>query len=531
MAAFGKQVIVLGGESNAAFAQTRPDDPSVVHVLDTGACASRLLLARCWLTKQSVVEFPAKIKYPADVPRPAGQQQIARKSSMPAMVDPPGQSAQPQQLPSGMDDTSRPRTASLGRQSAPPAQVQTQTRPVQNIPSSSPEVVASRAMSPMTTERQPNGNPPRSASSASLDRSPQQAALGPPLNLDSIAERQLVQSNDNQANATKSNGPPQRPRRQDDDVYGVGGDRSRPFSPIDSTETNSAATHKQTPVNGDEEHSSSTQASLPRTMSPQHAYNGAVGRARAAQSPSADQPPPADAFYYGARSPIGTGFSADRPNSVISSGDVMRELKDKDAEIAAAKHREAVLRAALQQAKESGFLSGGSEDGLGLDSSVDRAHAEQTSSTLGMNQALLQLKQNYAALRVSGWPTRPSSIATYILLPNVVCRTNWQKPRVKRTNDKLTRNAFERVPSRRRPFIALSWPRWMQEARSISPELTRSGSMTWKSNLSTYLSSMNSSAKRYHSSNQAYNQRKRCEQMQRNVKRILPNAPLKQQQV
>jgi hypothetical protein len=37
MAAFGKQVLVLGGESNAAFAQSRVDDPSVIHVLDTGA--------------------------------------------------------------------------------------------------------------------------------------------------------------------------------------------------------------------------------------------------------------------------------------------------------------------------------------------------------------------------------------------------------------------------------------------------------------------------------------------------------------
>lgn len=35
MAAFGKHVFVLGGESNAAFAQPRGDDPNVVHVLDT----------------------------------------------------------------------------------------------------------------------------------------------------------------------------------------------------------------------------------------------------------------------------------------------------------------------------------------------------------------------------------------------------------------------------------------------------------------------------------------------------------------
>jgi hypothetical protein len=41
MAAFGKQVLVLGGESNAAFAQSRVDDPSVIHVLDTGASSRR----------------------------------------------------------------------------------------------------------------------------------------------------------------------------------------------------------------------------------------------------------------------------------------------------------------------------------------------------------------------------------------------------------------------------------------------------------------------------------------------------------
>lgn len=36
MAAFGKQIFVLGGDSNAAFAQTRTEDPNVIHVLDTG---------------------------------------------------------------------------------------------------------------------------------------------------------------------------------------------------------------------------------------------------------------------------------------------------------------------------------------------------------------------------------------------------------------------------------------------------------------------------------------------------------------
>jgi hypothetical protein len=36
MAAFGKQIFVLGGDSNAAFMQPRTDDPNVIHVLDTG---------------------------------------------------------------------------------------------------------------------------------------------------------------------------------------------------------------------------------------------------------------------------------------------------------------------------------------------------------------------------------------------------------------------------------------------------------------------------------------------------------------
>jgi len=36
MAAFGKQIFVLGGDSNAAFVQPRNDDPNVIHVLDTG---------------------------------------------------------------------------------------------------------------------------------------------------------------------------------------------------------------------------------------------------------------------------------------------------------------------------------------------------------------------------------------------------------------------------------------------------------------------------------------------------------------
>lgn len=44
MAAFGKQIFVLGGDSNAAFAQTRTEDPNVIHVLDTGKGLHRLLM-------------------------------------------------------------------------------------------------------------------------------------------------------------------------------------------------------------------------------------------------------------------------------------------------------------------------------------------------------------------------------------------------------------------------------------------------------------------------------------------------------
>lgn len=36
MAAAGNQVFVLGGDSNAAFAQSRSEDPNIIHVLDTG---------------------------------------------------------------------------------------------------------------------------------------------------------------------------------------------------------------------------------------------------------------------------------------------------------------------------------------------------------------------------------------------------------------------------------------------------------------------------------------------------------------
>ena len=69
LATFQNKVIVLGGES---FTGAKPDDPSMIHVLDTG-----------------------KIKYPPDNPSQRGGSMSTRKSSLPSGAVAPGQSQIP----------------------------------------------------------------------------------------------------------------------------------------------------------------------------------------------------------------------------------------------------------------------------------------------------------------------------------------------------------------------------------------------------------------------------------------------------
>jgi hypothetical protein len=83
------------------------------------------------------------------------------------------------------------------------------------------------------------------------------------------------------------------------------------------------------------------------------------------------------------------------------SGDVIRELKNREGEIAAGKQREAALRAALQQAMRAGFVfSEGNEPGE-LDSGVEISSEAQQTDNRNIAQTLLYLKHSNAVLRVS----------------------------------------------------------------------------------------------------------------------------------
>jgi hypothetical protein len=107
--------------------------------------------------------------------------------------------------------------------------------------------------------------------------------------------------------------------------------------------------------------------------------------------------PPADAFYYG-RSPTANGFSPNiRPGSLNGSTELMKELKNRDAELDAGRKREAALRAILGKAMQEGFVTEDLDD-----DEDDKEDREGDDDLVGkLTDALVRLKHDKAAIQVS----------------------------------------------------------------------------------------------------------------------------------
>lgn len=285
MAAFGRQIVVLGGDANDAFAN-KPTDPTLVHVLDTG-----------------------KIKYPPEVQRMNGNgsQQIAKKGSMPAMRV----NGINGELPTPMQTSHEP----IERSSAPPSQIIRQTLDpnkegdevledhrrngnlrVVNGPALAPPIDL-QSQHPPAYERSAESTPQMTDHSSAAESA---EVASPP---DEFADQDA-----------KRNGRPQRPRRDGDEALGdttKGHLVGRPFSPQEAEEHN-------TPRTGESLLASRIRTSLdptPRTESPTYSLREAWAQ-RSNGRTLARSPPPADAFYYGSRSPTAEIYGSDEEQSL-----------------------------------------------------------------------------------------------------------------------------------------------------------------------------------------------------------------------
>jgi len=306
-------------------------------------------VSACILHRDSTDIIAVKIKYPPDTQAP---RQAKPKVPDAAAQPMPRDSSPPKQQPS---DTPQ----SVRRQLAPSASMDS----------------LARATSPPS----------------SSDRLAQMAQHAPPLAAP-IETRSIPRSeSQNIADAARSlpnGGPPQRPKRDDDeDFRRAMSPTNGPVSPVQSTYP-----VRVTSPNG-----------VGPASPPQTRKNGFNPSVRGTRSPSprlrmADNPerpaPPPDAFYYG-RSPTTNGFSG-RPSSLSGSGDVIRELKAKDAEVEAGRRREAALRMILGRAVQQGFVTDEEEKDL---PNGDVVADEQVVRKLA--DALVRLKQEKAAIQVS----------------------------------------------------------------------------------------------------------------------------------
>lgn len=301
MASMGSRVFVLGGLGGESLGNTaKPEDPTVIHVLDTSASVYHCFIYACKLISLPPSEH---IKYPdSNKPPPSGPP-TSRKSAVGA------------------------------------AQPPTPGYPINGVRSMSPEQLGSdadearRAISPSSVRaRTPNGS-------------------AQPQPLSSVAKGKA----------------PVRPKREDEDgvdrdsspemssaeqaARALSPEQSRAKSPVQSA---SRATSPVAPGDGQE----------PISMA-----NVAMGRngiAARSPSPNVDRSrPPLDGFYNAKPgSPLPNGF-AHKPGSTGNlTADLIRDLKEKEAEMEIMKKREAWMKAALSKASRSGFIYKESEEEL-----------------------------------------------------------------------------------------------------------------------------------------------------------------------
>lgn len=361
MSVFGRQIVVLGGDANDAFAN-KPSDPSIIHVLDTG-----------------------KIKYPPEAQRPNGNghQQIAKKSSMPAMrVN--GMSGD---LPGSMQAGE-----TVERSSAPPSQIMHQA-PEQNVhlegrmddqhKSGSLRVVNGPALAPpidLQSQHQPAYERSAESTPQMTDHSSTAGSAEVSLPPDDVPDLE-----------TKRTGPPQRPRRDGDESLGdvkehlVNG--RGPSSNI--------VEDGNTPRSGESLLATRIRTSLEpavRTESPTYSLREAWAQ-RSTGRTIAKSPPPPDAFYYGSRSPTVEMYGGEEEQSLRAN-----HLR-RQTELEEAQRRCQILSTAVGLALTEGLeLPTGDLEDL---TALKDLKGEEESAVRVLSAAILKLRESHVMLRVS----------------------------------------------------------------------------------------------------------------------------------
>ncbi|WVQ65880.1 uncharacterized protein L199_004058 [Kwoniella botswanensis] len=336
VAAAGK-IFVVGGEANQALTDVR-DDPTVIHILDTG-----------------------KIKYPPDTQPPRNPSSVQNHQS------PTPNQPQPSQ-------------EQLQKQDTPPKNVQQRVNDTpqsvkRGLPNSSSIDSLSRAASPPGNgERLPPNMQPLGAT---LPRS---------------------ESGDlNQAQATpranvNGGGPPQRPRREGDEEYRRA--MSPANGPVSPSNGNFPGGRVTSPThNGPASPPSNVKTgfnpSVLGTRSPSPRLRMLDGERPA---------PPPDAFYYGRSPTSANGFANNRPSSLSGAQDLLREIKNKEHEIDLGKKRELALKVILARAVQQGFVTGEEED-ISLPEKNEESEEKEKELIHKLTDALVKLKQDKATIQ------------------------------------------------------------------------------------------------------------------------------------
>lgn len=337
LATFQSKVVVLGGES---FTGAKPDDPSIVYVLDT-----------------------AKIKYPPDNGSKTGT--TSRKSTAPGSVDgsrsmSPSSTAGPSGPERSVSPTQRgpipPRQGQnegslVGilanqqqqqQQQSPPSQIMQQQQQQQQQPLSqytqqgqssqqrSPQEYPQRAISPtqQAIREQRSANPLQSGAGTPLGQYPQSpAAAG------AAAAAHVQQFQQQQAAVAAA-------QRQQG---GGGAGSPSAVNAGSNTATNYSAPRTQRSLENLRNQAASplgSGAPMPRSLA-----NGSVEQERATGSPA-----PQDAFHYG-QTPAQNGFVSKAATTVSPTTGVSA------AEVEGLKKREAWMKAALSLAVKRGFVA------------------------------------------------------------------------------------------------------------------------------------------------------------------------------
>ncbi|KAI0830545.1 hypothetical protein BC628DRAFT_1336597 [Trametes gibbosa] len=330
MASMGSRVFVLGGLGGESLNTQKPEDPTVVHVLDT-----------------SPNHFAEHIKYPdSNKPPPAGV--AGRKSQIgPQPIQKPG-------FEPGAPNANRPISPSYDHGS------DTDT--------------AQRAVSPTSRVKSPNGTAMQA--------------------LASVKGKARARDEDFDGESSPEN---TEPAVRDSAVSPDGGARAKsPANPA------SRAVSPAQGISADVYDPSGPQASLASVIMSRSGVNAR------SPSPVVDRSKgPLDAFFK-PNSPTVNGFAHTKPGSTGNvTADLIRDLKDKEAEVEALKKKEAWMKAALLKAERSGFIYAESEEELSSrtdDDDIDSRKVTEMVINLKQLKAKIQAtvleRANEASVRV-----------------------------------------------------------------------------------------------------------------------------------